>query len=149
MASAATCFALWRAVPSASRGSRRGAASQRCRAQGAGRGQRSALHAEKGQNVKIADQRQAAHARAAFTFNIILRDLKVRQHSLNSGAANRGAPQVTKVYSEHVAADGRNLKLESGSLESVLRWEKRADVVCMVACFKAVVRVRVRACVCV
>ena len=88
-----------------------------------------ALHVEKGQSVKIADQRQAAHARAAFTFNTILRDLKVRQHSLNSGAAN--VREITKVYSEHVAADGCDLKLESGSLASVLRWEKRADVVCM------------------
>jgi DNA polymerase III epsilon subunit-like protein len=89
----------------------------------------TALSAKVGRCVEIAPQRQADHARAAFTFNTILRDLKVRQRSLNSGAAN--LREVTKVYSEHVAADGRDLKLESGSLTTVLRWEKRADVVCM------------------
>ena len=49
--------------------------------------------------------------------------------SLNSGAGN--VRLVTRVYSEHLAADGRDLQLESGSVASVLRWEKRADVVCM------------------
>jgi hypothetical protein len=90
---------------------------------------RDALHAELGQCVKVAEQRQANGTRAAFTFNTILRDLKVRQQSLNSGAGNvRG---ITRTYSEHVAADGRDLQLESGSLATVLRWEKHADVVCM------------------
>ena len=81
--------------------------------------------------VKIAAQRQGDHTSAAFTFNTILRDIKVRQESLNSGAGN--VRPVTQVYSQHLAADGRDLKLESGSLASVLRWEKRADVVCMLA----------------
>jgi hypothetical protein len=89
----------------------------------------AALHAELGESVKIAAQRQAAHANAPFTFNNVMRDLKVRQHSLNSGAGN--LRPVTSVYSQHVAADGRDLKLESGSLTTVLRWEKRVDVVCM------------------
>ena len=88
-----------------------------------------ALHVELGQSVKIAAQRQGDHANAAFTFNTILRDIKVRQQSLNSGASN--VRPVTQIYSEHIAADGRDLKLESGSVASVLRWEKRADVVCM------------------
>ena len=52
-----------------------------------------------------------------------------RQCSLNSGAAN--VRSITKVYSEHLAADGRSLHLESGSLKAVLRWEKRTDVLCM------------------
>lgn len=89
----------------------------------------TALHAELGESVKIAAQRQAAHANAPFTYNNVMRDLKVRQHSLNSGAGN--LRPVTGVYSQHVSADGRDLKLESGSLTTVLRWEKRADVVCM------------------
>ena len=89
----------------------------------------TALHAELGESVKISAQRQAAHANAPFTFNNVMRDLKVRQHSLNSGAGNLRL--VTGVYSQHVSADGRDLKLESGSLTTVLRWEKRADVVCI------------------
>ena len=89
----------------------------------------TALSAKVGRCVEIAEQRQGDYARAAFTFNTIVRDLKVRQRSLNSGAAN--VREVTKVYSEHVAIDGRDLKLESGSPATVLRWEKRADVVCM------------------
>ena len=53
----------------------------------------------------------------------------MRQQSLNSGASNLRS--VTHIYSEHIAADGRDLKIESGSAASVLRWEKRADVICM------------------
>ena len=89
----------------------------------------TALHAELGQCVKVAAQRQGAGSRAAFTFQTIHRDLQTRQCSLNSGAANVRA--ITKVYSENISADGRSLGLESGSLMTVLRWEKRADVLCM------------------
>jgi hypothetical protein len=89
----------------------------------------AALHAELGESVKIAAQRQAGHANAQFTFQTVLRDLRVRQNSLNSGAGNLRA--VTSIYSQCVSADGRDLQLESGSLSTVLRWEKRADVVCM------------------
>ena len=89
----------------------------------------TALHAELGESVKVAAQRQGAGARAAFTFQTIHRDLMTRQCSLNSGAAN--VRSITKVYSEHIAADGRSLNLESGSLRTVLRWEKRTDVLCM------------------
>ena len=38
---------------------------------------------------------------------------------------------ITQLYSENVAADGRSLGLESGSLSTVLRGEKRAHVLCM------------------
>ena len=39
--------------------------------------------------------------------------------------------KVTSIYSQHVAADGRDLQLESGSRRSILRWEKTVDVLCM------------------
>ena len=87
------------------------------------------LHAKIGRCVEIAPQRQHAGSRAAFTPATILRDLKTRQLSLNSGAKN--VREVTKNISQSAAADGRNLELESGSERSILRWEKRADVVCM------------------
>jgi len=77
----------------------------------------------------VAEQRQHKGTRSSFTFNTILRDLKVRQSTLNAGASR--VREVTNIYSTHIAADGRDLKLESGSLTTVLRWEKRADVVCM------------------
>ena len=47
----------------------------------------------------------------------------------NSGTAN--VREVSAVYSASIAADGRDLKLESGSRRSVLRWEKVVDVLCM------------------
>mmetsp|Transcript_48501 Transcript_48501/g.134475 ORF Transcript_48501/g.134475 Transcript_48501/m.134475 type:complete len:1928 (+) Transcript_48501:54-5837(+) len=89
----------------------------------------TALHAERGESFKVAAQRQSAGSRAVFTFQTIHRDLMTRQCSLNSGAAN--VRSITKEYSEHIAADGRSLNLESGSLSTVLRWEKRVDVLCM------------------
>jgi len=87
------------------------------------------LHAELGASVKVAEQRQHHGSRSAFTFGVMHRDVMVRQRSLNSGAANVRA--VTQVYSQHIAADGRDCMLESGSLRSVLRWEKVTEVVCM------------------
>ena len=87
------------------------------------------LHAELGMSVKVAEQRKHHGSRSAFTFGVVYRDLMVRQRSLNSGAANVRA--VTQVYSQHIAADGRDVMLESGSLRSVLRWEKVTEVACM------------------
>jgi hypothetical protein len=89
----------------------------------------AALHARLGNCVEVAEQRRTAGGRGAFTFQVIHRDLQVRQASLNSGATN--VREVTRVYSENVSADGRSLSLDSGSLSTVLRWEKRADVLCM------------------
>ena len=89
----------------------------------------TALNAELGQSVKVAEQRHSKSARGVFTFQTIDRDLKVRQHSLNSGASH--VREITQAISEHASADGRSLGLESGSLSTVLRWEKRADVLCI------------------
>ena len=87
------------------------------------------LNAEVGHSVKIAEQRQNRSARGAFTFQTINRALHIRQCSLNSGASHvRG---IIQVISENASADGRSLGLESGSLSTMLRWEKRADVLCM------------------
>ena len=58
-----------------------------------------------------------------------MRDLRVRQSSLNSGATN--VRTVTGIYSSMISADGRNLQLESGSYSSVLRWEKTTEVLCL------------------
>jgi DNA polymerase III epsilon subunit-like protein len=89
----------------------------------------AALHAQLGESIKVAKQRDYEGKRAPFTFRTILRDLMVRFRSLNSGAANVG--DVSRVYSANIADDGRDLKLESGSRRSVLRWEKIVDVLCM------------------
>ena len=89
----------------------------------------AALHAELGESIKVAKQRDYEGKRAPFTFRTILRDLLVRFRSLNSGAAN--VCDVSAVYSANIADDGRDLKLESGSRRSVLRWEKVVDVLCM------------------
>jgi DNA polymerase III epsilon subunit-like protein len=89
----------------------------------------AALHAELGESIKVAAQRKHEGKRAPFTFRTILRDLMVRFRSLNSGAAN--VREVSAVYSASIATDGRDLKLESGSRRSVLRWEKVVDVLCM------------------
>ena len=89
----------------------------------------AALHAELGESIKVAAQRDYEGKRAPFTFRSILRDLFVRFRSLNSGAAN--VRDVSAVYSANIADDGRDLKLESGSRRSVLRWEKVVDVLCM------------------
>jgi DNA polymerase III epsilon subunit-like protein len=89
----------------------------------------AALHAELGESIKVAAQRKHEGKRTPFTFRTILRDLMVRFRSLNSGAAN--VREVSAVYSASIAADGRDLKLESGSRRSVLRWEKVVDVLCM------------------
>ena len=89
----------------------------------------TALSAVLGNSIQVAEQRQNVARNGAFTFQVIHRDLQVRQKSLNSGAGN--IRDVTKVFSENIAADGRSLGLESGSVDTVLRWEKRADVLCM------------------
>ena len=57
----------------------------------------TALSAKVGRCVEIAEQRQGDYARAAFTFNTIVRDLKARQRSLNSTAALRDAGIVASV----------------------------------------------------
>ena len=62
-----------------------------------------ALNAEVGARVKVADQREHRGSRTAFTLTTILRDLRVRQSSLNSGAGN--IRDVTAVYSSMIAAD--------------------------------------------
>jgi hypothetical protein len=89
-----------------------------------------ALHAEVGSRIKVAEQRVYEGSRTAFTFKTILRDLFARQCVLNAGA--RHIRELTKLYSSMIAADGRDLKLESGSLSSVLRWEKRAEILCLI-----------------
>lgn len=89
----------------------------------------TALSAELGQCIRVAEQRMHEGERTAFTFQTILRDLLVRQHALNAGAAH--VREITGIYSQRIAADGRDLELESGSRRSVLRWEKIADVLCM------------------
>ena len=89
----------------------------------------TALHAELGQSIKVAQQREHAGTRTAFTFGRRICDLKVRLQSLNSGASN--VRPVTGIYSSSIAADGRDLELESGSRRSILRWEKTTDVVLM------------------
>ena len=75
----------------------------------------------------VAQQRQHRGIRAPFTFATIHRDLRVRRLNQSSGAANLS--RTTAVYSQTIAADGRDLRLESGSERSVLRWEKLADMV--------------------
>mmetsp|Transcript_35635 Transcript_35635/g.86564 ORF Transcript_35635/g.86564 Transcript_35635/m.86564 type:complete len:978 (-) Transcript_35635:317-3250(-) len=87
------------------------------------------LHAVFGSSVQVAEQRQGEGKRAAFTPRTRLRDLQVRQHSLSTGASH--ARDITAVFSDSIAADGRNLKLESGSLSTVLRWEKTAEALCI------------------
>ena len=83
-------------------------------------GEVDALSAEVGARIKVAEQREHHGQRTAFTFNTMLRDLCVRQCTLNAGA--RHVREVTAVYSAMIAADGRELKLESGSLSTVLSW---------------------------
>ena len=78
-----------------------------------------ACNAVLGESVKIVAQRQHKGARTAFTFGTILRDVLVRQCMLNAGAAH--VREVTSIYSSRVAADGRDLQLESGSRRAVLR----------------------------
>jgi len=87
------------------------------------------LHAELGDSFKVAQQREHLGTRAAFTMLTVHRDLCVRQRSLNTGAANMQG--ITSVYSQYIDANGRDLQLHSGSRRSVLRWEKRADVLCL------------------
>ena len=88
------------------------------------------LHAEVSSRFKVAEQQQGNGERSAFTFSNIFRDLKVRLASLNSGAAN--LRKVTQIYSSHVAADGRDLQLESGSARTVCRWEKRCEILFLI-----------------
>ena len=59
----------------------------------------------------------------AFTFRTILRDLLVRYHSLNAGAANMR--EISSIYSKLLAEDGRDLKIESGSRRSLLQLRLR------------------------
>ena len=68
-------------------------------------------------------------SRTPFTYKTILRDLLARQCTLNAGAQH--IRELTALYSSMIAADGRDLKLESGSLSSVLRWEKTCEVLCL------------------
>ena len=89
----------------------------------------SALSAEVGASFKVAAQRQGSHKNAPFAIGTVLRDLRVRRESLNSGAGN--VRPITGIYSTSIATDGRDLKLESGSLSTILRWEKLADIICM------------------
>lgn len=71
----------------------------------------------------------ASHKKAPFAIGTVLRDLRVRQQSLNSGAGN--VRPITGIYSSSIATDSRDLQLESGSLSTILRWKKLADVICM------------------
>ena len=87
------------------------------------------LHAELGVRIKVAEQRKHEGSRAAFTFRTILRDLRARLCTLNAGTRNMKA--LTAVYSSMIAADGRDLQLESGAGCTVLRWEKTAEVLCL------------------
>jgi len=73
-----------------------------------------ALHAELGERFRVAKQRQHDGARTAFTYQTVLRDLRVRQNSLNSGAKN--VRRVTKVFSQLITADGSAQPTQTSSL---------------------------------
>ena len=91
-------------------------------------GDNEALHAEVASRIKVAPQREGNGTRGAFASRTILRDLRVRQSALNSGAHR--IREITNTYSKLISDDGRDLQLESGSLSTVLRWEKTAEVLC-------------------
>ena len=59
----------------------------------------------------------------------VLRDLTVRQCTLNAGAKH--VREVTAVGGDHRRVDGRDLRLESGDMSTVLRWEKTPEILCL------------------